>query len=184
MRLAAVIGVFMVVQTTPSEASKSCMTKNEARQHFGSVHIYWHGVGHCWDATPTCRYHQINKAPQEIGQPNQQPKWYESMSEMLPDDGTPQTKWIDRWVDIVQVAPPLIERKIRTDCHAARRGDGDHYHCIGPYDRSATVQIRTEFLAQTKRGRPAFPRSRQRVSQKWNLGGFTLSTPGHKLIFY
>jgi hypothetical protein len=36
MRLAAVIVVFMAVQATPSEASKSCMTGTEARQHFDS----------------------------------------------------------------------------------------------------------------------------------------------------
>ena len=39
----AVIVVAVLVVTTPSEASKSCMTKAEARQQFGSVHLYWHG---------------------------------------------------------------------------------------------------------------------------------------------
>jgi hypothetical protein len=50
MRVAMCIVAVLVV-TTPSEASKSCMTKAEARQQFGSVHIYWHGPAHCWDAT-------------------------------------------------------------------------------------------------------------------------------------
>jgi hypothetical protein len=83
MRVAVMV-VLMSVLTTPSEASKSCMTKTEARQHFGSVHIYWHGVNRCWDARPSRRYHEIHKAQQEIDQP----KWYESMSEMLPDEET------------------------------------------------------------------------------------------------
>ena len=54
MRVAMYIVAVLVV-TTPSEASKSCMTKAEARQHFGSVHIYWHGPDHCWDANPARR---------------------------------------------------------------------------------------------------------------------------------
>jgi hypothetical protein len=118
----AVIVVLMMVLTTPSEASKSCMTKTEARQRFGSVHIYRHGEGHCWDAIPTRRHHQIRKVQQKIDEP----KWHESMSEMLPDEEPVQTPWVDRWVDIeppqlpivarwvdiVQVAPPsIIERK-------------------------------------------------------------------------
>jgi hypothetical protein len=65
----AVIAVSMFVMsvvTTPSEASQSCMSKTEARQHFGSVHIYWHGRDHCWDATPTRRHHQINKVQRKL----------------------------------------------------------------------------------------------------------------------
>jgi hypothetical protein len=49
MRVAViVIGIVMV--STPSYASKSCMSQSEARQQFGQVHLYWHGSGHCWDA--------------------------------------------------------------------------------------------------------------------------------------
>ena len=55
----AIIVVTMVVATTPLEASQSCMSKTEARQHFNSSHIYWHGPDHCWDATPP-RHHQIH----------------------------------------------------------------------------------------------------------------------------
>ena len=131
----AVIVVSMLVVTSPSEASKSCMSKTEARQHFGSVHIYWHGQDHCWDATPTRRHHQIQNVQRkrqvhEVQQKIDQPKWHDSMSAMLPDDKPVQTtvqapwvdRWIDieppqlpivaRWVDIVQVKPlPVIERK-------------------------------------------------------------------------
>ena len=52
MRLAVIV-LLILVLPSPSEASTSCMTKTEARQHFGSVHIYWHGADHCWDATAT-----------------------------------------------------------------------------------------------------------------------------------
>jgi hypothetical protein len=127
----AVSMLVMLVAATPSEASPSCMSKTEARQHFGSVHIYWHGRDHCWDATPTRRYHQINRVQrkiriQEVQEKTDQPNWHDSMSKMLPDDEPVQTPWVARWaniepseppivarwVDIVQVAPPpVIERE-------------------------------------------------------------------------
>jgi hypothetical protein len=110
----AVIVVTMLVATTPSEASSSCMSKTEARQHFGSVHIYWHGPDHCWDASPTRRHHQIHNIVQRK---NDQPKWRESMSEMLADaepvqsvPTTVQLPWLDRWVDIDPSQPPLVAR--------------------------------------------------------------------------
>jgi hypothetical protein len=123
----AVIVVFALMVATPSEASKSCMGKTEARQHFGSVHIYWHGSAHCWDATSTRRHHQIHQARQK----KNDPKWHDAMSEMLPDgrsapaptrlaaaptqlaagptqrDPAP-TPWVDRWVDLEQ--SPIVSR--------------------------------------------------------------------------
>src|SRR6202171_685947 len=137
MRVALVV-VFVSVLTTSSEASKACMTKTEARQHFGSVHIYWHGSDHCWDATSTRRHHRIHAVRQKIRlqtvqEKNHQPKWHDSMSEMLPAEAPvqaplvarqvdiepppsspsspPQISIAERWVDIVQVAPPLAIRK-------------------------------------------------------------------------
>jgi hypothetical protein len=108
----AVLVVFLVV-TTPSEASPSCMSKTEARQHFGSVHIYWHGKDRCWDATRshqrdatrTLRYGQVHRVQQEIDEP----KWHEAMSQMLPDENTVQRSWVDRWVDI-EPPPPIVSR--------------------------------------------------------------------------
>jgi hypothetical protein len=129
MRVGVII-VSMLALTTPSEASKSCMTKTEARQHFGSVHIYWHGKDHCWDATPTQRHRRIHAVRQEshlhtVQQKNLEPKWHDSMSEMLRDEEPVQTPWVarevgiqppqlsmaERWIDIVQVAPSPIIRK-------------------------------------------------------------------------
>ena len=133
MRIGVIV-VSMLVLTTSSEASKSCMSKTEARQHFGSVHIYWHGAEHCWDATTTLRHHQIH----HVRQKRNDPTWHDAMSEMLPVgesasaptrlasapmQGAPAptswvSRWVDleqspivsRWVDIVQVAPPLVIR--------------------------------------------------------------------------
>ncbi len=58
MRVAMIV-VTILAATTPLEAAQSCMSKTEARQHFGAVHIYWHGLDHCWDATPG--RHQIHR---------------------------------------------------------------------------------------------------------------------------
>jgi hypothetical protein len=63
----AVIVVTMLVVTTPSGASQSCMSKAEARQHFPSVHLYWHSPGHCWDADAT-------SAPRHQSIPGVQPR--------------------------------------------------------------------------------------------------------------
>ena len=120
MRVAAIV-VLMLVLTTPSKSSQSCMTKTEARQHFGWLHIYWQGKYRCWDATPTRQYHMIDKVQQKIDQP----KWHEATPEMLRDQEPLQTPWVEPWVDIeppqlpivargvdiVQVAPPRIIRK-------------------------------------------------------------------------
>jgi hypothetical protein len=113
MRVAVI--VVLLVVTTPSDASKSCMTKTEARQHFGSVHIYWHGKDHCWDATPTRRHHQIHKVQQKIQIHNVQqkidePKWQKAISEMLLDAEPMQTPWVDRWVDIEPPQLPIVAR--------------------------------------------------------------------------
>src|SRR3979411_226569 len=108
----AVSMLVMLVATTPSEASRSCMTKTEARQHFGSVHIYWHGAGHCWNATSTRRHHRVHQVQRKINPP----KWRDSMSKMLPDETSKmlpdeepvQKTWVDRWVDIE--SPPIVSR--------------------------------------------------------------------------
>lgn len=93
----AVIVVSILMVATPSEASESCMSKTEARQHFGLVHIYWHGADHCWDASPGHRQrHVVHK----VASKPDQPKWRDAMSEMILDANVAQTPWLDRWVDI------------------------------------------------------------------------------------
>ena len=117
----AVSMLIMLVVATRSDASPSCMSKTEAGQQFGSMHIYWHGRDHCWDATPTrrlTRNHQNHKGQQnrrihEIQRNNDRPKWHESVSEMLhdvePAQTAPLTPWRNRWVDI-EHTPPLNAR--------------------------------------------------------------------------
>jgi hypothetical protein len=135
----AVIVVAIVMVATPSHASKSCMTMAEARQQFRTAHLYWHGAGHCWGATPPLHgiVHRVReRGHEQAEQDNQQlknpaPVWRNALSEMLPDDGASQVsapqifpqsswtyeeneapsarmRWLDRWVDVVQVTPPIV----------------------------------------------------------------------------
>jgi hypothetical protein len=106
------------------------MTRTEARQHYGSAHLYWHGADHCWNETAVRRHHRIHyvreksthhvreqadhqdreKADRQARpKPDHQaaeskidhPKWHESMSQMLPGDEEPvRPSWVERWVDI------------------------------------------------------------------------------------
>jgi hypothetical protein len=131
----AVIVVTVLAVTTPSEASQSCMSKAEARQHFGAVHIYWHGPDHCWDATGA-RHRQIqvrHKPPIQEVQRQSEPQWHGAMSAMLPNDGVVRSltipapsgiehqgddpameaSWIDRWVDIGPSQSLLVARRVR-----------------------------------------------------------------------
>jgi hypothetical protein len=128
---AGVIVAFVLVAATPTDASKSCMTMAEARAQFATSYLYWHGVNHCWDATPPRHRLGHRVKPQEDQQArrgdreasSQEPKWRNAMSEMLARDAPigessaptslaadepPRIDWLDRWVDVAQVASPAI----------------------------------------------------------------------------
>jgi hypothetical protein len=144
--------VVFTLAALPAHASKSCMTMAEARQQFKTSHLYWHGSGHCWDATAP--QHRIARVkPREDPQARQdtsqdgsevnqrEPGWRNAMSEMLPGDGlfkpsafqTPiavieplRLDWLDRWVDIAQAASPDISGSAAVPAEtpsAARRAD-------------------------------------------------------------
>ena len=65
----AVIVLGLVVVSTPSQASSSCMTRPEAQQFatsylywYGSSHLYWYRSGHCWRAmTPSRRTRVVHR---------------------------------------------------------------------------------------------------------------------------
>jgi hypothetical protein len=48
MRFALAL-IVTLLATFPALASPSCMTKHEARAHYGNSWIYWHTERHCWD---------------------------------------------------------------------------------------------------------------------------------------
>jgi hypothetical protein len=137
MRTVAIV-VLVLVASSPSHASKSCMTMAEARAQFATSHLYWHGPNHCWDATPP--QHRIVRRvkpkddvkDEQVAQDDdgavparREPKWRNAMSEMLPADtpivassapslaavATSGMNWLDRWVDVSQVVPPAFFRR-------------------------------------------------------------------------
>jgi hypothetical protein len=53
--------VVVLLWLAVADASKSCMTKMEARKVYRTSHLYWHGKGHCWDASPRTSHRHQNK---------------------------------------------------------------------------------------------------------------------------
>ena len=107
MRVAICFALILMV-ATPSEASESCMSVTEARQHFGLVHIYWHGADHCWDASPGRRQRHIIHT---VAPKPDRSKWRDAMSEMVvTDTKVAQIPWLERWVDIKSSELPLVAR--------------------------------------------------------------------------
>ncbi len=155
MRTEAII-VFVLVAATPAHASKTCMTMAEARQQYATTHLYWHGAGHCWDATqPRHRVVRVkSREDQQVRRDSREPvslepKWRNAMSEMLPVDARPETlsapsppppdetsamNWPDRWVDIAQVALPasFIGKDEPAEIVAAERGGDNGNFAITP----------------------------------------------------
>ena len=142
----AVIAVAIVMVSSSSHASPSCMTQAEARQKLGAVHLYWHGAGHCWDAAPgrhglvkrdrTRQQRQAERDAPAAKKPAQpwthEHQWREAMSKMLAEDAPPiptqasassepdeaparRSTWLDRWVDIAQPEPPIVDKSEPAD---------------------------------------------------------------------
>ncbi|WP_316164787.1 MULTISPECIES: hypothetical protein [unclassified Bradyrhizobium] len=137
MRVALIL-IVMATMTSPSQASPSCMNKSEARHHFGSVHIYWHGSNHCWDATPMTRRRHIARVERQTAerklQKEQPPHWRDARSEMLAaarpfepsteSDDPPETtmtrsNWSARWIDVAQVGPVSLPQSLPASIPAA-----------------------------------------------------------------
>jgi len=93
MRISVVFVAVMVI-AAPVPATAACMSIGEARQHFGSVHLYWHGSDHCWDASPGRRRDaatpQRHARGHERPEPRR-PKWREARSELVADNGAVRT---------------------------------------------------------------------------------------------
>jgi hypothetical protein len=114
----AVTMLVLLTLTLPSFPT-SCMTKDEAREHFGSVHLYLHGRERCWDVVPTREAIQADRVQGRADRSTDAPP-------AATDDEIAEMRWIDRWEDIdvsgypelarwietVQAASPIIERKV------------------------------------------------------------------------
>jgi len=88
MRVAVAIALTMLAASS-SHASQSCMTKDEARSHFATTYLYWHGPDRCWDASP-CRPQPVRNIQQRNVQSvrgqGREPNWREARSEVLSAD--------------------------------------------------------------------------------------------------
>src|SRR5690349_22810232 len=125
-----VISILLVA--TSSYASEACMTREEARKHFATSYLYWHGPDHCWDASrswpPSARSAPQKKIPQKktvvVSKENLEPNWRDSRSELLTSNAAPlaspsepsetseaparasiNVPLSDRRMDVVQAAP-------------------------------------------------------------------------------
>jgi len=89
MRMSVVFVAAMVI-TAPVPASAACFSISEARQHFGSVHLYWHGSDHCWDASPGRRREAATTPRHTRGKHErreaERPKWREARSQLVADN--------------------------------------------------------------------------------------------------
>jgi type II secretory pathway component HofQ len=159
----AIIVVAVVLVSSPALASPSCMTQSEARAKFATSHLYWHGTGHCWDATPPSRQRlaQRNKTrgarpaaretqderetveEKKPSRATNDSRWREAMSKARPEDfaGTsvtasaqaqvsiapsaapapPRADFYDRWVEIAQRTPPIVDKAGPADLVADAR---------------------------------------------------------------
>src|SRR5215475_7389206 len=85
MRASVVIALTLLA-TSSSHASQSCMTRSEARSHFATSYLYWHGPDHCWDASPGASQPARNiqqRNVQPIRGQGREPNWREARSEVL-----------------------------------------------------------------------------------------------------
>ena len=112
----AVIVVGLVVVSTPSQASRSCMTQAEARQQFATSHLYGHG-GHCWDAmTPSLVQREAQRDAAKMLTVDPPP---DSSANEAP---SPSVNWENRWVEIVQALPTLAGDKAAQEDASANAG--------------------------------------------------------------
>jgi hypothetical protein len=115
--------LMLLLLSTAADASRSCMTKREARRAFPSSHVYWYGSRHCWNVAPGRRHHarahahtyQRPPSPPPIPVLAAEPSAREADHDgdaagrtggSIPPTGTTTGKLQDRWPDVVTVPPP------------------------------------------------------------------------------
>ena len=100
----AVLVFVLLALTTSSQASQSCMTRAEARQHFGSLHLYLHPRERCWDAVPTRKDFRTVEPGSTVGR--------HAPSPTTAHEEIAQTVWVDRWAEVDRSQYPALARWI------------------------------------------------------------------------
>ena len=115
------IAVVVLLWPAVAHASKDCMTKAEARKVYRTSHLYWHGKGRCWDASPRASHrhqkvgavrHRVEASHKAKPKPEVRPDvptraertltpddlrtWANSMAAMTAE---PTVTILDRWPD-------------------------------------------------------------------------------------
>jgi hypothetical protein len=120
---ATAVSMLVLLTLTSPSFSTSSMTRNEARQHFGSVQIYLRGGDPCRNAVPAREAIKADKVQDTADQPGRAPL---APAADVAADNVGEMRWVDRWEDIdgsgypelarwieaVQAASPIIERKV------------------------------------------------------------------------
>jgi hypothetical protein len=66
--LAASVALLIVIAA--AAATPACMSQSEARQQFPRMHLYWHGLHHCWDNRGPVRPLATRPSPRPYVDPN------------------------------------------------------------------------------------------------------------------
>jgi hypothetical protein len=120
MRAAVIVGSIFLA-ATPSQSSDSCMSKAEARRHFGTAPIYSHGRKHCWDATS-------NRSRRVVPAPIPRPADRQIEQEALASQSEPATQtpekidapdWRDAMAEVTENEPVQMVVLRSGDVHSS-----------------------------------------------------------------
>ena len=100
----AALAFVLLALTTSTEASQSCRTRAQARQHFGSLHLYLHTRQRCWDAVPTRKDFRTVEPGSTVGR--------HAPSPTTAHEEIAQTVWVDRWAEVDRSQYPALARWI------------------------------------------------------------------------
>lgn len=114
MRVAMIGVAIALASSTPALSSPSCMTQSEARAKFPKEHLWWHGAGHCWDATPPSRQRlaqRIKRQPKQEARAEREPAEEKKADEKHKAGGSNETKWREamsrmRAEDMIELPAP------------------------------------------------------------------------------
>jgi hypothetical protein len=127
---AAAASCCLISMATSAQASRSCMSRAEARAAYPSSHLYWYGEGHCWGSSPTVTRAQYGRHRETGPKPPPSPatsnefekistpafpavsgnfqqasdlrRWAGTMAMLETPETTP---WINRWPELA-IKPP------------------------------------------------------------------------------
>lgn len=97
--------------TVSSAADASCLTRHQARRAHPAAHLYWHGAGHCWNATRVVRHSVRREAKRE--EPPPPPPLLPQARPQPTEAPTLTPENLRRWANTMALVPPaeIVEIK-------------------------------------------------------------------------